>query len=813
MNKQSITKILFTILISMMGVNAFAYDIEVENADGVTIYYNYINDGKELEVTHVSTFNYEGNYYYRGNVVIPEDVFYLNRTLKVTSIGTSAFFLCIDLISVTIPNSVTSIGNNAFEGCTSLTSLTIGNSVTSIGDDAFSSCRGLISVTIPESVTKIGRTAFSDCSLKSVIIPNSVISIGAYAFSCGLKSVIVGSGVKEMGLRALGGNFKKVIWLTNTPPSGYEHASGLYNESGSINYVSNDQYYLFKNAVKYQFLSSYFDVDGIRYVPVSPSDRTCDAIDCIYDESIANLKIVSTTNYKGVTMNVINIKPYLAYNNTFINTITIDKEGEVPYRAFSDCSNLTNITLSMKVSAIEAEAFRGCSLLKVIDIPDAIMSIGGSAFSSCSALSIAKMGSGIESINSSTFSGCSSLKEVLIGSHVKIIDSNAFDGCNSLNTITIPKSVTDIKNDVFKGCSSLMKVIIADSDTELNLGYNKSENYYTDNYPLFSDCPLDSVYIGRNISYNATIKEGYSPFYRNTSLRAVKITDKETDISENEFYGCRNLQRVIIGDGVTTIGNWAFSGCQSLNYFAFGSLVKTIGKEAFSDCTAVVEISSKAKTPPICDAQALDDINKWNCKLYVPKGCMSVYQAADQWKDFFFTEEGTGSIDPGSGESENKKCAVPTISYQNGKLVYNCPTEGAVCQSTITDSDINSYSGNEIQLGVTYNISAYATKSGYENSDVATATLCWIDVEPKTEGITNSVANVRALPLLIQTNGSTLTVSGADDGTPITIYSINGIEAGSATSHNGAAIIPTTLQSGSVAIVKVGDKSIKVVVK
>ena len=48
--KHLCTKILLAMLMSMMGINAFAHDIEVENADGVTIYYNYINDGNELEV-------------------------------------------------------------------------------------------------------------------------------------------------------------------------------------------------------------------------------------------------------------------------------------------------------------------------------------------------------------------------------------------------------------------------------------------------------------------------------------------------------------------------------------------------------------------------------------------------------------------------------------------------------------------------------------------------------------------------------------------------------------------------------------------
>jgi len=202
-----------------------------------------------------------------------------------------------------------------------------------------------------------------------------------------------------------------------------------------------------------------------------------------------------------------------------------------------------------------------------------------------------------------------------------------------------------------------------------------------------------------------------------------------------------------------------------------------------------------------------------NATLYVPVGTKEKYKATQGWQDFLFIEEGDGPNGGGGDTPEAKKCAKPTIGYQNGKLTFNCDTEGATCQYTITDSDIKSGSSNEVQLGVTYNISVYATKSGYDNSETANATLCWIDVEPKTEGIVNGVATVRAAAVLIQSNGSALTVSGADDGTPINVYSVNGSQAGSAISQNGSASINTSLQPGSIAIMKVGEKSVKVLMK
>ena len=155
---------------------------------------------------------------------------------SVTTIGYGAFACCESLTSVTIPDSVTTIGYCAFQACTSLTSVTIGDSVTSIGYAAFSNCdnlaefngkfaedngriwvvdgtliafapTGLTEYTIPDSVTTIGEYAFYRCSsLTSVTIGDSVTSIGEYAFHycSSLTSVTIGDSVITIGLTAFG---------------------------------------------------------------------------------------------------------------------------------------------------------------------------------------------------------------------------------------------------------------------------------------------------------------------------------------------------------------------------------------------------------------------------------------------------------------------------------------------------------------------------------------------------------------------------------------------------------------------------------
>ena len=177
-----------TEIVKKSGTLSGSYEKTFDTSGSHTLVVRYTKDGSQ------SSGNDEGKIYNitLGSVGSVNDVVY-----RVTSIGNSAFYNCEGLTSIEIPNSVERIGDNAFDSCSSLTSVAIGNSVTSIGVCAFYNCTGLTSVEIPNSVTSIENSAFNGCSgLTGIVIPNKVTSIGTFAFQyCyRLASIVVDEG-------------------------------------------------------------------------------------------------------------------------------------------------------------------------------------------------------------------------------------------------------------------------------------------------------------------------------------------------------------------------------------------------------------------------------------------------------------------------------------------------------------------------------------------------------------------------------------------------------------------------------------------
>ena len=289
-----LSRLIIMVAICMLSFHAMAYDFSYIY-QGNTLYYNITSDNT-VEVTYYSSTTTDNNYV-SGDVVIPSSVTNNGTTYSVTSIADYAFYLCIGLTSVTIPNSVTSIADYAFEGCSSLTSVTIPNSVTSIGKWAFISCSGLTSVTIPNSVTSIGNGAFRDCSgLTSVTLPNNA-TIHSKAF--------MGAGTKP--------TIDSVIYCSDTLIVGNYTLIG----TGFLTiYLNGNSYFPSNNAVVF---------------------------DC-YESKSGDLIITSTISYNGTTYSVTSIGDRAFYYCSGLTSVAIPNSvTSIGESAFYGCTGLTSV--------------------------------------------------------------------------------------------------------------------------------------------------------------------------------------------------------------------------------------------------------------------------------------------------------------------------------------------------------------------------------------------------------------------------------------------------------------------------------------
>jgi hypothetical protein len=280
-----------------------------------------------------------------GAVVIPGTL----GGYPVTSIGIGAFFDCVGLTTVTIPNSVTIIGEAAFQRCTKLTSVTIPNSVTSIGGNAFFDCVGLTSVTIPNRVTSIGIAAFGRCTaLTSVTIGSGITRIGNSVFAgcTALRSVTIPTSVTTIGNFAF---YECMALITVTIPN-------------SVAIIGEGAF------------------------------QGC-------------TKLTSVTIPNRVT----SIGGSAFEGCTALTSVTIPTSvTSIGFYAFNSCTALTSVTIPNSVTRIGDDAFSYCTKLTSVTIGSGVTRVDSYAFGSCPALTAAHFQGNAPTGTTDMFMGCAS---------------------------------------------------------------------------------------------------------------------------------------------------------------------------------------------------------------------------------------------------------------------------------------------------------------------------------------------------------------------------------------------------------------------
>lgn len=219
--------------------------------------------------------------------------------------------------------------------------------------------------------------------------------------------------------------------------------------------------------------------------------------------------------------------------------------------AFSECTNLSNITITDSVISIGDFAFSNSTSLRSVTIPDSVTIIGVSAFYDCKNLINVTLPDSITSIDYSVFSDCTSLTNITIPDSVTNIGDSAFECCTSLTNITIPDSVTSIGNDAFYSCYFTFGSFVNNSKCQ----YNRGETIVDTDSDGF--CIKDNVLVKMRPNY---------------AIDEVSIPNGVIKIGDYAFEYCESLTSVTIGNSVTDIGYAAFSGCDNLkNIYYKGS--------------------------------------------------------------------------------------------------------------------------------------------------------------------------------------------------------------------------------------------------
>ena len=538
-----------------------------------------------------------------------------------------AFFDCLNLTSISIPNSVKDIGEWAFAGCSLLSSIDIPNSVNSIGNIAFAACLSLEYISIPESVICLNGNSFCEWDgeleclsanfiyeddvlfnkdkseiisfrnqeIESYIIPDSVTSIGDGAFGCcsSLSSLVIPDSVVNIK----GNPF--YFWKGKLECLS---ASFIYEDNVLFN-MDKSKLISYRN----QEAKSFIIPNGVMSIEKYAFSDCSSLISISVPKSVTS---IGDGAFDGCSS---------------LSSIAIsDSVTSISAWTFDGCKSLRSLVIPDSVTSIGNEAFRGCSSLCSLVIPDSVTSIGDGAFDGCSSLRSLVVSDSVTSIGDGAFDGCSSLRSLVISDSVTSIGDGAFGSCSSLRSLVIPDSVTSIGDGAFSSCSSLRSLVIPDSVVNIkgnpfcywkgkleclsasfiyedNVLFNMDKSklisfrnqeaksfIIPDGVKSIGKCAFVDCYSLVSISIpNSVTNIGDSAFDGCSSLSNLVIPNSVTSIGDGAFWGCSSLRSLVIPNSVTSIDAWVFSGCKSLSNITIPDSLTSIGAWAFEGCSSL----------------------------------------------------------------------------------------------------------------------------------------------------------------------------------------------------------------------------------
>lgn len=558
-----------------------------------------------------------------------------------------------------------SISRYAFGYCGKLEEIVLPRNLVYIGPQAFYNCVSLKEVKVPETVKTIGRSAFAYCgNLSKATIPNSITVFDDFLFYCcyRLKELIFSKNVSQIGY----GTFYACS-LLNGLETCFERLESFEGYAFAHTRVSS---FKIPSTMSYIPEGAFYDCYKLTYVNI---DEGIDSISAyaFYNCSLeGKLKLPRTLKFVGEG----------AFYGNDITSVTIqsdirsDMVDMLEYDAFGYNENLCSVEICEGCSFLEL-GFSSSKSLNRILFPSTLKRIGrdgiidgiGYLFSHCEALSEINIPDSVEYIASGTFYGCISLKEVVLPRSLKYTGAYVFSGCSNLQSITFQSKFRTIPQGFFCDCTSLSNFEFP-SELE-SIGFKSflnckslKELSFPDSLKVISDCAFKGCSSVDNLRIPMSVDSiGVEAFQNCSSLSSVTFEGELYEIPLSCFASCSNLSSISwpgnlgringyafsncgmltdlrIPDGVVTLGEKAFYNNRSLESLELPSTVSSIGGYCFEDCIQIKKIAVNHQVPLVIDGTIFSGIDSYNTTVVVPKGTLYAYQQAPIWKDFNVVE-------------------------------------------------------------------------------------------------------------------------------------------------------------------------------